>query len=897
MAISINWKNTLPDTPDFFTANLFQNISKRWYPQNIIGSNLFYIFDTYAQEFATGSVEITQVFQDLAIDTVRTGVIADRLYNKMYDNFGVLLDINKSPYQYYDQFNSGSVLNSYRTELKFLALSNLESMTPDALKRVGQAINGISPVVIQPLINYNGWVLTTYTGSVLNIFSSPSSQSYVVVDPPFGRYGTVLPITNPSVINIGDTISLSYSILGFNTVLHDAYLKNSGVLLYFFISTGSLDYTNSIQNTIYNAVKSVLPAYIEPTIYYSSDFTYWRPPIVSTDIFASGSNIIAISPHGWLYNATPTTPTGSQFTTDVIKIPSNTHSYNWFYDWAVITKNDARCDVEVRQYNSASIPSTIPWKKYDPTSPIQLFSQPSGSSLIAHWSMAAKTSKDSPADLLGNNNTLNNTTSTYYSNGLGISRRELQSILGSNTSLAMAGNNLLSTNVTGSFSWETYVYRLDANTILSGGELSIQWNSSGGYIIWDYNGYSGAKNINFSVNTTANSLVTASIIPYLQESGIPPQYHYFAGTYLQGVGLYLYIDGQKVAFQPYTGVGITPAVATYVNLSGNVFLDEAIMYTGFLDANTAMSHYNATKKKLRYLGMPSGSWQPYQQARFTMYASGSNEVEIHQFSVRGLQNTSASIMDPQFAGDLYALPVLTQSLQSIGQADIGVQPLRDACTRVQTATGSGVNAGSNLTYSINLTTLPTNGNTLVFIGSNQNTNAVGNITSIIQSGVTWTRVTSHTDILHGQSTGNCEIWIGNNISNATGSATINVTGSTNIISMGRILEYSGIIYPHTTDVIFFNDGTGSSFNQNANMFVAPSSPTEVWLVGTYIHGTSLGTYSAGVGFSNVGVTTNIQSKLSVDEAIVYSTSTPSDLSSISAGTGISWSSVLATFKY
>ena len=289
--------------------------------------------------------------------------------------------------------------------------------------------------------------------------------------------------------------------------------------------------------------------------------------------------------------------------------------------------------------------------------------------------------------------------------------------------------------------------------------------------------------------------------------------------------------------------------------------------------------------------------QLYQQARFTMYASGSNEVEIHQFSVRGLQNTSASIMDPQFAGDLYALPVLTQSLQSIGQADIGVQPLRDACTRVQTATGSGVNAGSNLTYSINLTTLPTNGNTLVFIGSNQNTNAVGNITSIIQSGVTWTRVTSHTDILHGQSTGNCEIWIGNNISNATGSATINVTGSTNIISMGRILEYSGIIYPHTTDVIFFNDGTGSSFNQNANMFVAPSSPTEVWLVGTYIHGTSLGTYSAGVGFSNVGVTTNIQSKLSVDEAIVYSTSTPSDLSSISAGTGISWSSVLATFKY
>ena len=151
--------------------------------------------------------------------------------------------------------------------------------------------------------------------------------------------------------------------------------------------------------------------------------------------------------------------------------------------------------------------------------------------------------------------------------------------------------------------------------------------------------------------------------------------------------------------------------------------------------------------------------------------------------------------------------------------------------------------------------------------------------------------------MHGQSTGNCEIWIGNNISNATGSATINVTGSTNIISMGRILEYSGIIYPHTTDVIFFNDGTGSSFNQNANMFVAPSSPTEVWLVGTYIHGTSLGTYSAGVGFSNVGVTTNIQSKLSVDEAIVYSTSTPSDLSSISAGTGISWSSVLATFKY
>jgi len=239
MSLYLKWRDTQPDSRDRFIANLFANISSRWYPQNIIGSNLYDLLEMYGSEFSSGSSLVTQVFNDLFIENVRAGTIVGRSVSKMYDNFGVMVGVNKMPYQEYDTFNTGSILNSFRTELKFLTLAYTESTTPDALARIGQSINGISPVVIEPIDNYPGWVLSNFSGSVIEtVYNTQAKKFYVMVNPSFGRFGKVIPLGS-GVVTTGSMISLSYSILGLNTILKSDLFEQAGVLLYFFIPSGS----------------------------------------------------------------------------------------------------------------------------------------------------------------------------------------------------------------------------------------------------------------------------------------------------------------------------------------------------------------------------------------------------------------------------------------------------------------------------------------------------------------------------------------------------------------------------------------------------------------------------------------------------------------------------------
>jgi len=321
MSLYLKWRDTQPDSRDRFIANLFANISSRWYPQNIIGSNLYDLLEMYGSEFSSGSSLVTQVFNDLFIENVRAGTIVGRSVSKMYDNFGVMVGVNKMPYQEYDTFNTGSILNSFRTELKFLTLAYTESTTPDALARIGQSINGISPVVIEPIDNYPGWVLSNFSGSVIEtVYNTQAKKFYVMVNPSFGRFGKVIPLGS-GVVTTGSMISLSYSILGLNTILKSDLFEQAGVLLYFFIPSGSSTQVSDVQNVIETAVDNVLPAYIKPEIRYSFDYVLWRPVAPAADTLVSGSSIFAVNKYGWIYNAAPTSVTGSTFTTDVIQIP------------------------------------------------------------------------------------------------------------------------------------------------------------------------------------------------------------------------------------------------------------------------------------------------------------------------------------------------------------------------------------------------------------------------------------------------------------------------------------------------------------------------------------------------------------------------------------------------
>jgi hypothetical protein len=198
----------------------------------------------------------------------------------------------------------------------------------------------------------------------------------------------------------------------------------------------------------------------------------------------------------------------------------------------------------------------------------------------------------------------------------------------------------------------------------------IHTGSAGqGYAIqFDFTG----NTLRFTVGSASvTGVVTCSIANLRAESGFPANYHYVAGSLLHGYGLFLYIDGVLQSSVAYTGSVQSGSVAFKVRHGETMFVDEFSMWSGYLNENDALARYTMTKERLRYLGMPSGSYQPYHQARFTTYASGSSEFELHSFSIRGLQNTSASIFDPRKT-DLYALPIFTSVSGSSGQSIGGI---------------------------------------------------------------------------------------------------------------------------------------------------------------------------------------------------------------------------------
>ena len=351
---------------------------------------------------------------------------------------------------------------------------------------------------------------------------------------------------------------------------------------------------------------------------------------------------------------------------------SHVQSYNWFYDYSVVLKNDAQCLIEFRQYNSQSIPDSVPWKPFMPGIAVPRLA-PSGSS--AYWSFATfNPSASVLADLSGNGANLINSKSAVEDNALWLSRRELpyKPILGGGTT----GYNLASAvpvlfNNT-NFSWETYIYGIDATVP----DTSLVFSSVGAGVA-QYRGYSitfdfVSNQVNFLVGNGANhAVVTASIANIRSESGYPPNYHYFAGSHLQGYGLFLYIDGQQVAFQPYT-YGVEPLSTNFIVTHGaGLFVDEFVLYEGYIDANAMPGKYLLTKERQMFLGMPKGTYYPYHQARFTVFASGSNEFELHAFSLRGLQNVSASIFDPRTT-DLYVTPFFSSVSGSAAQSIGGI---------------------------------------------------------------------------------------------------------------------------------------------------------------------------------------------------------------------------------
>src|SRR5439155_25362197 len=100
--------------------------------------------------------------------------------------------------------------------------------------------------------------------------------------------------------------------------------------------------------------------------------------------------------------------------------------------------------------------------------------------------------------------------------------------------------------------------------------------------------------------------------------------------------------------------------------------------------------------------------------------------------------------------------------------------------RVNSASAIGNNAASfNVTVSA-----PTDGNTLVAVISTRSTN-VDAVSSISQSGATWSKVASTT----GTAGVTTEIWYAPNVSGAGTTVTINVSGGSGFTSSAAVAQY------------------------------------------------------------------------------------------------------------
>ena len=216
-----------------------------------------------------------------------------------------------------------------------------------------------------------------------------------------------------------------------------------------------------------------------------------------------------------------------------------------------------------------------------------------------------------------------------------------------------------------------------------------------------------------------------------------------------------------------------------------------------------------------------------------------------------------------------------------------------AQTRVQFKTGS-VNSGTSIAMTA-LSPAPANGNTLVAVISTRGT-AQNQVTSITQTGATWSRVTQSGA---GASTGSTtEIWYAPNVSGAGTAITINL-GAT-LRAAAVVIEYSGLLSPNPSDVSNNNFSSGTAgTNATTGTTATTTQANELWIGGIGLVSSSISLSAITNSFNTI---TNVSSgsgtasnnaRIYALERIVTATGTAGTGGTISSSS--QWSGAIATF--
>lgn len=208
-----------------------------------------------------------------------------------------------------------------------------------------------------------------------------------------------------------------------------------------------------------------------------------------------------------------------------------------------------------------------------------------------------------------------------------------------------------------------------------------------------------------------------------------------------------------------------------------------------------------------------------------------------------------------------------------------------AITRVQ-GNKKGISNTSSIT--ITLDSAPINGNALVAVITNEDISSLCTVSSISQSGVTWTKQESNSLEVPAGLFHDIEIWFGVVGSGASSSLTVTLSEVPEYGAVANVCEYSGLATSDFLDQTAFNSGVTSPTDTGTTDETTQAD--ELWIGAIYAR---FEQYTPTNGFTLMdGATFNFHSNAYL-EKIVSSTGTAN---SGTTETQERWVGCIATFK-
>ena len=131
--------------------DMYETLSRKYYPTQAIGTNTYFIFDMLASELIHIDTGVDGLDQDLSFWDARAKPISDRTTSRLYDVFGSYVNQNRGLYQGFNTFLSQDNLNiqGYRLTVAFLWDAYLHGSTRQAAIRSSQAFTTLSPRILE----------------------------------------------------------------------------------------------------------------------------------------------------------------------------------------------------------------------------------------------------------------------------------------------------------------------------------------------------------------------------------------------------------------------------------------------------------------------------------------------------------------------------------------------------------------------------------------------------------------------------------------------------------------------------------------------------------------------------------------------------------------------------